>query len=225
MRRTTPSDRPISLDVDTIIEKYKQGVTEQTCKMSELKRSMLEYDKSLHRVSKASTEKATKRQTTLQDTKDRLIQSLQDELTTLRSRRSDSDLKEDLRLAQEKVKELTQTNSRLQEQLKGVRHEVRTLRKPAVDTSSLTSQPSQPRQWIKEMQSLSRELTQLVHLTRSLKSGEELDMKYLLGGNQYETCPEDMERLMQGMRTDLNEVRTEVGNLYAEHCGSKCAPQ
>jgi len=225
MRRTTPSERTTGLDVDDIIEKYKRGVVEQTCKMSELKRSMLEYDKSLHRASETSTAKSAKRHAAMQDAKDRLIQSLQEELSNLRSRRSDTDLREDLKAAQEKVKELTQANARLQEQLKGVRHEVRALRKPATDFHPVTSPHSESRPWIKELQSLSRELTQLVHLTRSLKSGEELNMKYLLGGNQYETYPEDAERLMQVMRTDLNEVRTEVGNLYAEHCGSKCAPQ
>jgi chromosome segregation ATPase len=225
MRRTVPNQLPANLDIDDIIEKYKRGVSEQTSKMSELKRSMLDYDRSLHHTAEISTGKATKRHAAVQDAKDRLIQSLQEELAGLRARRGEGDLKEDLRSAQEKVKELTQANTRLQEQLKGVRHEVRTLRKPSIDPRPLVSPNSEPRQLIKDLQSMSRELSQLVHLTRSLKSGEELDMKYLIGGNQYETYPEDVERLMQVMRKDLNEVRSEVGNLYAEHCGSKCAPQ
>lgn len=216
MRRTTTDLSP-PLDVDNIIEKYKRCVAEQTTKMSELKRVMADYDRSLSHTRTAKVTRLSQ-----PDAKDALIQSLREEIENLKAKRTESDLREDLRIAHEKVKTLTQENNRLQEQLKGVRHEVRTLRKPGKDPLPA---PPEPRNLTRDLQGMSRELTQLVHLVRSLKSGDELDMKYLLGGDQYHSYPETVESLLQIMRKDLNEVRTEVSNLYADHCGSKCAPQ
>ena len=211
------------MSVDDIIEKYKRCMQEQTHKMSELKRTMQDYDRNLRDVGEQHRAKPPRRKAAAEtEVVLKGGETRRQEAARLETGREDG-LRDELKAAKEKISDLTKENARLQEQLKGVRYEVRTLRRSQTTPSQSTV--SEPGGLVKDMQMMTRDLMQLAHLTKSIQAGTDVDVRYLLGGDQYETYPEDVSELLHAMRTHMNEVRSGMSDLYAEHCGSKCVSQ
>jgi hypothetical protein len=131
------------------------------------------------------------------------------------------DLSSTIKELEEMQNSLLRENNSLKEEL--IREQRRVLTVPFTQDSEAGYKAKAA---CKEVHYVHKDLSQLIHLLESLRSGGDVNLSFLLGagGREAETSLELLEEVDQ-LKTQLSSVKLLVSDLYAEHCGSSCATQ
>lgn len=264
--------------MDEIIKRYKREIVDQTHKMKEFRRNMVDYDTNLkHLLTTVSEEKKQKQsEITLMEKNreieelraqlqvqpssceierlNKLVRDMATEISSLKGQvaqqRTDllqletvtkerdelkrqmsepheltqkdfEDLSSTIKELEEMQNSLLRENNSLKEEL--IREQRRVLTVPFMQDSEAGYKAKAA---CKEVHYVHKDLSQLIHLLESLRSGGDVNLSFLLGagGREAETSLELLEEVDQ-LKTQLSSVKLLVSDLYAEHCGSSCATQ